>query len=264
MTIKRFLIHLALMAAFVILIFLGVLLWLKIYTNHGQKLELPDYKNINIAKASEDAKDKSFELIVSDSLYKVGVPGGQILSQNPIAGSLVKENRKVYVDISRYNATVNKLGDLPMMYGREYNSVKRSLEHLEINSKVLRYRHDISEPDHILEVWYDGQMVDGKNGRKGNTEIKTGGTLEFVLSNKQGGQTDIPNLVCRRLSAVKWLLSTNRLKLGNVEKRGAIELSKLDSTFVVSQFPPFQDSLKIDQGSSINIVVQTGIPDNCR
>jgi beta-lactam-binding protein with PASTA domain len=252
------------MAAFVVLVFVGVLLWLKVYTNHGQKLELPNYKEMQLDKAKSDAKDKSFEIIVKDSLYKVGVPGGQILTQNPIAGSLVKENRKVYVDIARYNATVNKLADLPMMYGREYNGVKRSLAHLEINSKIARYKHDIGEPDHILEVYYNNKLVDGKSGKTPNVEIKTGGTLEFVLSNRQGGSSQIPDLRCKRMKTVKFILGKSFLKLGEIEKRGAIELNKMDSTFVISQFPPYTDSTSVDHGTTIDIVIRQGKPDNCK
>lgn len=247
-----------------VLVFIGVLLWLKMYTNHGQKLELPNYKTMSLEAAKEDAESKSFEIIVNDSLYRVGVPGGQILTQNPVAGSLVKENRKVYVDISRFNATVNNLDDLPIMYGREYNSVKRSLAHLEINSEIARYKHDIGEPDHILEVYYKGQLIDGKDGKKTNTKIETGGTLKFVLSNKQGGEIQIPDLRCKQLRAVEFILRSSELKLGRVEKRGAIELSKMDSTFIISQFPPFKDSTMIDHGTAIDIVVQQGKPDFCK
>lgn len=264
MTLKRFFFHLLVMAAFVVLVFVGILLWLKVYTNHGQKLELPDYKKMQLSKAKTDAKDKTFELIVNDSLYRVGVPGGQILTQNPVAGSLVKENRKVYVDISRYNATVNMLKDLPMMYGREYNSVKRSLEHLEINSKIVRYKHDIGEPDHILEVHYDDKLVVGKNGISNNVEIKTGGTLEFVLSKREGGSSQIPNLRCKRMKTVKFILGKNFLKLGEIEKRGAIELNKMDSTFVISQFPMYRDSTEVEHGTVIDIVIQQGKPDFCK
>ena len=264
MTLKRFLIHLLLMAAFVILIFVGVLFWLRIYTNHGQKLELPNYKEMQLVEAQEDAKNNSFEIIVNDSLYRVGVPGGQILTQNPVAGSLVKENRKVYVDISRYNATVNSLADLPVMYGREYNSVKRSLSHLEINSEILRYRHDIGEPDHILEVHYDGQLIVGKNGIKDNVKIKTGGTLGFVLSNKKGGQVPIPDLVCKQRKAAEFIIRSRHLKIGDIEKRGAIELSKMDSTYVISQFPPYRDSTMIDHGTVIDLVIQREKPDFCK
>lgn len=262
MTIKRFLMHLGAMMAFVLLVFVIVLLWLRLYTNHGQKLELPDYRKIHVDTAKKDAEKKSFEIIVNDSLFKVGTPGGVILNQNPVAGSLVKENRKVYVDISRYNATTNKLEDLPVMYGREYNSVKRSLSHLEIGSKIKNYKYDAGEPNHILEVWYEDKLVDGRAGRRKDVEIKTGGQLEFVLSKKEGGQVAIPNLVCDMLGNAKWKLSRSQLKLGRIEKRGLITVP-LDSAYIVEQSPVYNDTLKIEMGQSINVLVMQNRPESC-
>ncbi|MGA0256601.1 MAG: PASTA domain-containing protein [Saprospiraceae bacterium] len=263
MTIKRFLIHLLAMAGVILIVLLGVMLWLRIYTNHGQKLELPDYKNISVEEARIDARKKSFELIVNDSLFRVGTPGGIILNQNPEAGSKVKENRKVYIDISRYNATQNRLGDLPFMYGREYQSVKRSLSHLEINSEVKSYSYDAGEPDHILEVWYRGKRIDGNEGRQDDVEIATGDKLEFVLSKKEGGEVPVPNLVCERLGIARWKLQTSRLKLGRIEKRGIVP-ANLDSAYIVQQMPIYTDSSKIAMGEVIHVLVQGELPEDCQ
>ena len=262
MTIKRFLIHLAGMALFILVVFLIVFLWLRIYTHHGQKLEMPDYRNVHVDEAREDAKERSFEILVNDSLFKVGTPGGMILNQNPVAGSMVKENRKVYVDISRYNATTNRFGDLPMMYGREYNSVKRSLSHLEIESSILRYKYDAGEADHILEVWYNGEQIDGRSGRNDDVEIKTGTGLEFVLSKKEGGEVAIPDLRCEMLGMAKWKLQRTRLKLGRIEKQGLIT-TNLDSCYIVRQIPAYNDSTKIAMGTVISILVQQEKPEDC-
>jgi len=68
------------MALVLALVIIGTLFWLKSYTNHGQKIELPDYIGINFATAKEDAEDKTFKLVVKDSIHKVGVKGGEILS----------------------------------------------------------------------------------------------------------------------------------------------------------------------------------------
>lgn len=263
MTLKRFLLHLAAMVAFIVILLLAILLWLKIYTHHGQKLELPDYRERHIDEAKLDAKEQSFEILVNDSIFKVGVEGGIILNQNPIPGSLVKEMRKVYVDISRYNATTNTLNDLPVMYGREFNSVKRSLNHLEIESDIKSYKYDAGEADHILEVWYKGVQIDGKTGRKNEVEIETGGTLSFVLSKKEGGEIKIPDLICERLGNAKWKLQISKLKLGRIEKRGLITVP-LDSAYIVQQMPSYTDSTSIQMGESINVLIQQEKPDICR
>ncbi len=263
MTLKRFLLHLSAMVAFVVILLLVVLLWLKIYTHHGQKLELPDYREMHVDEAKIDAKKHSFEILVNDSIFKVGVEGGIILNQNPNPGSMVKEMRKVYVDISRYNATTNTLQDLPVMYGREFNGVKRSLSHLEIESEIKSYKYDAGEADHILEVWYNGEQIDGKAGRKNDVEIETGGTMSFVLSKKEGGEIKIPDLTCERLGNAKWKLQISKLKLGRIEKRGLITVP-LDSAYIVQQMPSYTDSSSIQMGESINVLIQQEKPDICR
>ncbi|HMR88851.1 MAG TPA: PASTA domain-containing protein, partial [Saprospiraceae bacterium] len=70
-----------------LIIFLAQLL-LKVYTNHGQKLELPKYIGKNIDDAKEAADDASFEIVVNDSIFIVGKEGGIITDQNPKPGSL--------------------------------------------------------------------------------------------------------------------------------------------------------------------------------
>lgn len=263
MTFRRFLFHLIAMAIFILVVVLGVLIWLRVYTHHGQKLELPDYSNLHIDEARKNADLRSFQIIVNDSLFKVGMEGGIILNQNPVPGSQVKQNRKVYVDITRYSATTNKLADLPVMYGREYGSVRRSLSHLEIDTDIKSYKYDAGEADHILEVWYKGELVDGKEGRMSNVEIETGDKLEFVLSKKEGGKVVVPDLVCQMVGNAKWRLKISKLKLGRIEKRGFVS-GNLDSAYVVSQFPAYNDSVTISMGDPVNILIQQERPEDCQ
>jgi len=80
---KKFLKQLLYLFAFVIFLIVAAIQWLKYYTHHGQKLEMPNYIGINHVEAKKDAEKKSFVLIVEDSLHIVGKPGGEIIDQNP-------------------------------------------------------------------------------------------------------------------------------------------------------------------------------------
>lgn len=262
MTLKKFLIHIALMILVVILVFAGVLLWLKVYTNHGQKLELPKYEGMTLDQASEDAEDRSFQIVVNDSIHKVGMPGGIILSQNPEAGALVKEDRKIYVDVTKHVADMIPLDDLRQMYGREYNSKKQELASMLINSEIRSRRFDPGEPNHILEVWYNDQLIEGRNGRSKDIQIEKGATLSFVVSGIDGGQVDLPDYTCQILSQIRTKLEMSRLRLGEVEKRGVV--TDLNDAYVVAQDPPFEEGKKLTMGATVNLVVQQDKPANCR
>lgn len=249
------------MALLVIIVLGAVLFWLRLYTNHGQQLELRDYVGMAYKDAAKDADKQTFEMIVKDSIHKVGKPGGIILSQNPPGGSLVKENRKLYVDITKYTADEIALSGLSVMYGRQYSSKVLELEGLDIKSKVRGYEHDAGEPDHILEVWYNNRLIDGESGRKSGVKIKKGDTLEFVLSKTDGGEVQIPDLVCMQYNEVGFLMPYTKVSIGAVEQMGAI--TNKEKAYVIAQDPPFEKGRKIRMGEKIQITIQQEQPESC-
>lgn len=250
------------MALLVLLIFGAVLTWLKIYTNHGQKLEIENYIGAQYEKAAKHAKKQSFELIVKDSVHKVGVPGGQIISQNPSGGSFVKKDRKLYVDVTKYVADEISLESLSNMYGGNYSHVSTTLSHLDINTKIRGYRHDPGEPDYILDVYYEGSLIVGEAGKKSNVNIKKGDTLEFILTKLDGGLVELPDLVCRQYGQLGWLLDVLKLKLGAVEHSGAI--TNPESAYVIAQYPSYSEGKEIQMGQSLEITIQQEEPESCK
>ena len=262
MTIKRFIIHLIIMALLLALVIIAVLTWLRFYTNHGQKLELADYIGMNYEEAKKDASDKTFELIINDSIHRVGVSGGEILSQNPTPFSKVKENRKVYVTTAKYNADVLILDELPSLYGKEYESKKRELSLLSVDSEIKDYIYDIGEPDHILEVWQEGKRIVSASGKAKGVTIEKGSKLSFVLSKRGGGTFEIPDLLCQQYSAAKFNLDSRQLKIGQVTSEG--EITNESSAYIIAQDPPYRVGATIQMGESINITISSTKPNYCR
>lgn len=261
MTVRKFLRSMIILLIVLAILFIGVLFWLKVYTNHGQKLELPDFVGMEYTDAIDVGQDKTFELIVVDSIHIVGRQGGEIVDQNPDAFAKVKENRKVYVTVTKYNADVLKTGSLGVMYGQDYQSKKAELSHLDINSEIKGYNYDSGEPDHILEVWYEGRPIITGSGRKEEVEIKKGGTLQFVLSKRQGGLVGIPNLRCNSYGAAKFILESSNLKLGEVIDEGNI--SDRNSAVIVSQSPSYSAGQTINMGESISLTLSQTKPEDC-
>jgi serine/threonine-protein kinase len=250
------------MIALVAIILFIVFQWLKSYTNHGQEIELPSYIGQLYADAKEDASEMSFELIVNDSIHKVGKRGGEIISQNPNQGALVKENRKIYVDITKYTADTYSLeDDIPTMYGQEYDRTVAKLSNLQISSSIKSEKADKGEPNHILEVWYDGELILGKNGPKPGVKIKKGAELKFVVSKREGAEIPIPNWTCKRLGMVLTLARFDRLLIGEIETKGLV--TNRDSAYVVRQFPSPDPLSTIATGQKIDIIIQQNKPEDC-
>jgi beta-lactam-binding protein with PASTA domain len=238
-----------------------VIMWLRVYTNHGQKLEMPNYVDQHIDEASEDAKDKSFSILVTDSIHIIGREGGIIIDQNPPSGSFVKENRKIYVRTTKFRPDIISSGDLPVLYGNNINQKRRELNQRGINVKIKDYAYDPGAADHILEVWYNGEILFDKNVSRKDVNIEKGGTIEVVLSKDSGGQVPIPDFACRTLAGARFLLEEYRLKLGIVEYGNDVE--NVEEAYIKSQSPAYDPTLKMNMGDKVDLVLTAEKPDGC-
>jgi len=250
-----------------ILIFFGIsllvgFLWLKIYTHHSQALKMPDYTGIAYDDAVKDAKRHKFRMSIQDSMHILGRPGGEIIKQNPNPGSLVKQNRMVYVTITKRSPDKILSGRLPEMYGKSYDRKKQELEeHFEIKSRISDTRYDPGDPGQVLEVQYKGVTIMDAKGRDNTIQIEKGDYLDFVVSSKSGGKVEVPDLVCKTYEEAQFLLENLGLKVGNVENDDGA--GTFNGTYVISQFPP-ADGSSIDMETTVNITVSSSKPSNCK
>lgn len=258
MTKQRFLIHLLLIALFFALVLVLTMQWLKSYTNHGQKLEMPNYIGESVADAKGDAEGKTFEIIVNDSIHRVGQPGGLILNQNPKGGSIVKENRKIYVMVTKHQADIMMSEHLTSnLYGQDFHMIRSRLENQEFKTEIKDTRYDRGAPNHILEVWYNGKNITDKSGIK----IEKGSTISFVLSKNEDGQIEVPDLVCKTLTEATLLLDFSKLSLGEVIPYE--DLDNQNSAYIYKQDPPSGLGNKITMGSSIRLFISKDKPKAC-
>ncbi len=234
LTNKRFIYHLLGIAAFVIIVIFGVLQWLKIYTHHGQQLEMPDYIDVPFDEAQKDAKSKSFELIVNDSVHIVGVPGGIIRLQNPPGGSLVKQNRKVYVTVTKYTADKIDLADLYEIYGANYDLKSAEMRGRGLNTVVMSRRYDAAE-NVILEVWYRGERIIGREAPPEQLLVDKGSTLEFVVSSTSQGNFIITDVRNKPVNTARFML--RKFRIGTITSVDGSPIEDVENAIVVSQDP---------------------------
>lgn len=240
--------------------FLCVFLWLKIYTHHGQELELPDYVGFQYEDAQKDARRNKFRMSVLDSIHILGKPGGLILKQDPPPHSLVKERRMIYVTITKRSPDKILSGRLPEMYGKNYERKKRELaDHFEIKTKVIDTRFDPGDAGQILEVRYKGKTIIDSRGRENDVPIEKGDMLEFIISEKSGGIVEVPDLICKTYEEAKFLLENLGLMVGDVNQQGEIDF--LDASFVVNQQPAEGEEIMME--TPIMLSVSNNKPSDC-
>ena len=104
--IQLVLINIAAMAVAVVAIPYFVLLWLDGYTNHGESHVVPDVCGMQLEDAKMVLRKGNLDLEIVDYKYKQGASENEIVEQSPVAGSQVKEGRKIMLVMNSTNRPV--------------------------------------------------------------------------------------------------------------------------------------------------------------
>lgn len=219
---------------------------LSFYTNHGTGIPVPKLKGMSADNAISMLENQGFDYRV-DSVYKVDVAPGTIIEQDPDPGTLVKENRIIYLTMVSTQAPIVSLPDVEQQL---FISASGTLKNYGLKFDTV-YRPDIAR-DMVLEIRYEGRII--KPGEK----IPKGSKLELILGDGKGAsELEVPDLINQDLDAAKFVIRTSGLTLGTIEYQGAITDS--NNVIVVSQYPMKTDSAtKVSIGTPINLMVKQG------
>jgi eukaryotic-like serine/threonine-protein kinase len=239
-----------------------VVLFLRLFTHHGESLVMPDYVGEYLEIAEKDAKSRSFQMEVFDSVFIVGKNGGLILSQNPLYGEKVKRKRKVYVTVTKSKPDEISSGRLPILYGKSYDRKSRELKSgFELFTKVVGYKYDAGPENYILSVIYEGDTIISGSDRKLEVMIEKGGTLEFILSKSTGGSIDLPNMVCKTHMEAMFIAKALKVEL---QVGDSDDLDDISNAYIYRQEPPFSPGSKMVMGDTIYVYLRQSKPDFCQ
>ncbi len=91
------------MAVTALLLVWLLLLFLKIWTHHGDDATVPEIKDMTYARASATLDAAGLAIEISDSIYDTTIPAGTVVESWPKAGSQVKRGRSVYVTVTAFS-----------------------------------------------------------------------------------------------------------------------------------------------------------------
>ena len=245
----------ALMTALLLLTFW----WMRCYTNHGNTLQVDDYVGMQLEEVIEKAKSKSFQIVVSDSVFQVGATPHTVLEQNPDAFSRVKKNRKIYLRVTKKTPDLVTLPDLTGG-NDDFKAYDRKLQRRGVKTKIVRRKFSNKlEVNTILEVLYKGEDVTSQ--LKDGVEVEMGSTVEFVVTERRGGTVQIPNLVCKKVDAATFLVQNYNLSIGSVVADATV--TDQNSAYVWRQVPRYSSSGSMRIGEQIDLYITQYKPDNC-
>lgn len=235
--------------------------WLKCYTRHGQKILLPDFVGKTVEEAEDLASKHDFTLVKIDSIFWVDKPGSVILQQTPDAGSFVKEDRKIYLVVTKHNADLITLSSLPTLYGRSFEVKKGELERgFEIKSNIAGYTYDAGPKNYIMAVIYRGDTILSSKIERVEYQFPKGATLDFILSTDTGAEVPLPDVVCMNYSAASFLVTSLGLIIQEVEED---VIDDKNGSFVTHQEPVFDAEVKMKSGDTLRIFLNSKKPASC-
>ena len=163
------------LAIIAIVVFCFIMLkWLNSSTNHGTFETVPDLTGKSINVAEIDLKDNNLVMQIQDSAnFNPNYPKYAVIEQEPLAGTQVKENRKIYLTLnpSGYRKIV-----VPDLKEKTFRQAKPTLEALGFKVGKITYEDNIAE-DMVLRMTYQGETL------QPNAKLAKTSVIDLVLGN---------------------------------------------------------------------------------
>ena len=243
---KTFVVQLSIATVFLTLVFVFTYQWLSAYTKHGETVTVPDLKGMKISQLENFLKDKSLNYKISDSsVYILDKPAGMVVEQDPLPNSHVKENRTVYVTITRTVAPQVKLPNLIDVSQRQAEAILGSYG---LKAGSYSYQPDLAK-DAVLAMSCNGKSL------KPGDAIAKGSVIDFVLGDGIGStEVIIPNLSGLTYDEAEFVLKGSGLIAGIVEFDSGVRDSA--KAIVYRQSPTPGDTTQLKQGESIDLFLK--------
>lgn len=236
-----------------ITIFIGVmmilLIWMNLYTRHGQARPVPNFFGLTMQQADSVAKKDKLRYQVIDSVYTTLVPRGCIAEQNPKPGFKVKKWRNVALTINAFNPEMVKVPNLVDLPVRQAIAL--------IESSGLKMGEPRYKPDLSVNIVIE-QLHNGKTVNEGDS-LQKGSVIDLVLGKGLSNQrTSVPDLIGMNLEPARKKILYASLSLGTfVYDNTILTAEDTAKAFVYKQNPEFREDATIQLGSGIYLWLTT-------
>jgi beta-lactam-binding protein with PASTA domain len=242
---KAFWINIVLLVVFFVLLVYLTFLLLKVYTNHGETISVPDLTGLGEREVQIVTQQKKLEYTIIDSVFVPSAIPGTMISQQPEPGHKVKEGRKIYLTIS---ATQPEKVTLPAVVDVSLREAQSRLENAGLKLGQVEYR-----PSEFINLVLDKKL----NGIRlpDDTLLIKGTAVDLVvgkgLSNEK---TVVPDVKGMYLSDANRSLYNLSLNTGALIYDQSVQTAE-DSTQarVWKQMPESNGENLIELGTSVDL-----------
>lgn len=133
----------------------GVLEGLDRYTRHGEAVEVPNVKGVEVEAATHTLQAGGLAVVISDSTYVKTMPAGCVLDCVPSAGQRVKRGRTIYLTINTLSVPLRAVPDVA-----DNSSLRQAEASLLAGEFKLDSIERVSgELDWVYGVKYKGRLL---------------------------------------------------------------------------------------------------------
>jgi beta-lactam-binding protein with PASTA domain len=170
---KTFWIQVVIAALVTVLLCFAYLFWLDWYTNHDQKIQVPQLEKLSLIQVNKQLKELDLRCKIIDSAsFNPSYKPKTVIEQDPIAGKFVKENRQIYIKL---NASGYGKVTVPNLIYKTRRLAIPTLEALGFKIGQITYQPNIAE-NTVLEMRYNGNILES------GTQLRKTATIDLVLA----------------------------------------------------------------------------------
>jgi eukaryotic-like serine/threonine-protein kinase len=222
-----------------------LIIWLNIYTHHGQSRPTPELRGLTLKEAKTLAERNRLRFSIVDSVYTSFVPRGCIAEQLPLPGHRVKKGRTIKVTINAFNPEMVAVPDL---VGLPRGQALKLIETAGLQIGQLNYISDLTV-DFVLK-----QTMHGREITPGDS-VQKGMVIDLVLGRGLSSQrTNVPLLTGYTLDRARNEILGASLNLGAYVFDATV-VNATDSmvAFVYKQNPEYHTDATVQLGSAVYI-----------
>jgi len=249
---KRFFKNFAILIVVYCVIVFGTIFYLNFYTNHGEKIQVPNLigKNVNAIGNTLENLDLQYEVL--DSIYDPKKVEGTILSQDPRptfeSGVSVKSGRVIRMRVSKRTQLV----EIPQCVDKSQRFAENILKNRGFKFRV-EYKATTESHGAVIDQLYKGKKITQKS------RIPIGSSITLIVGRNVGG---VPVLIPDVVGLTIFEARLRLIELGNFNVvpvcDGCDTFADSSAAVVETQSPEFFEGALIPTGATFTIYAKKG------
>jgi beta-lactam-binding protein with PASTA domain len=228
---------------FIVLSYLS-LLFLKVYTHHGQSIVVPSYKGLSNKEVALLSKKENLRYQVIDSIYIFDAIPGSVLEQYPSPGDRVKQKRIIYLTVA---SVTPEIAPVPKVIDVSLREAQSRLENSGFKIGYVTYRPS-EFYNLVLEQRYQNRTLPV------GTKLPKGTPVDLIVGKGLSNEfTTVPSLFGLTLNEARSLLYDYNLNTGALIYENTVITSYDSMNARVWKQSPDSKVSSVEQGTSFDL-----------